>query len=301
MSKIYKNTYFSHDHYAREDQKIKNMLTHFRKESEDKAKAAVCVFWWIIEDMHKEDYFADRLETYADNYRCSVEFLKSILNDFDLFHIEDNCYVSERVKKNLKEQKERKIKAQKAAYFRWKKEYPPKEEEPEEVDNEVVDKIINLFKEEFNKEEQIVSVENREKIYKITRKNALTLEHWKKIFHTAKRGWNIDGKNKKPSFEIILNKWDNFANDDYYLAPDTSGIEQAKKKEAEEAERRRRQEQESKQAYLAEKEAVNNAKSAIAFLNKYFCLPKNALTSSKIVKELSAKYGFTIKELLQAR
>ena len=53
--KNYKETYFQHDRYARQDPKIKSMLVHFRKESEDKAKAAVCVFWWIVEDMHIDD------------------------------------------------------------------------------------------------------------------------------------------------------------------------------------------------------------------------------------------------------
>ena len=92
--KIYKETYFQHDRYARQDPKIKSLLVHFRKISEDKAKAAVCVFWWIIEDMHIDDYPINKLEAIADDYRCDIDFLKSILEDFDLFRIEDGCYVS---------------------------------------------------------------------------------------------------------------------------------------------------------------------------------------------------------------
>ena len=112
--KIYKETYFQHDRYARQDAKIKGMLSHFRKESEEKAKAAVCVFWWIVEDMHTDDYPVNKLEVFADDYRCSVEFLKSILENFELFHIENDCYVSNRVLRNLKEQEEKSEKARKS-------------------------------------------------------------------------------------------------------------------------------------------------------------------------------------------
>ena len=146
MTIVYKNTYFPHDHYMREDNKIKAMLAYYRKESEYKAQASVCIYWWIVEDMHKDAFPVKSLSTFADSYRCDVEFLKEILENFGLFRIEDDCYVSDRVLKNLKEQKEKREKARKAAYFRWKKEYPPKEEternsestdSDEEIDNEI--------------------------------------------------------------------------------------------------------------------------------------------------------------------
>ena len=85
---IYRS-YFSHDVFARQDAKIKNLLLHFRKESNLKAQAAVCIYWWVIEDMHADDYPIDKLDVFADDYRCDVDFLKSILEDFDLFRIED--------------------------------------------------------------------------------------------------------------------------------------------------------------------------------------------------------------------
>ncbi|MDD3238242.1 MAG: hypothetical protein PHV37_09125 [Candidatus Gastranaerophilales bacterium] len=111
--------FFSHDLYAREDIKIKRMLYFFRKESEDKAKAAICVFWWIIEDMHKDSYKIAELDMHADDYRCDIEFLKSILEDFELFRIEDDCYVSDRVMRNLEYQTEQADKNSKAAEVRW--------------------------------------------------------------------------------------------------------------------------------------------------------------------------------------
>lgn len=117
---IYK-PYFSHDIYARQDAKIKNMLLHFRKESNLKAQAAVCIYWYIVEDMHKDDYKISDLEAYADDYRCDIDFLKSILEDFDLFRIENDCYISDRVLRNIEEQSEKSKKSKAAANKRWNK------------------------------------------------------------------------------------------------------------------------------------------------------------------------------------
>lgn len=117
--KVYKETYFQHDHYARQDPKIKKMLAHFRKTDENTAKASICVFWWVIEDMHTNDYPVTSLEAFADDYRCDINFLKSILEDFDLFRIENDCYVSDRVLKNLEEQEEKAKQKQSAANVRW--------------------------------------------------------------------------------------------------------------------------------------------------------------------------------------
>lgn len=117
--KNYQDTYFQHDRYARRDPKIKALLTHFRKESEEKAKAAICVFWWIVEDMHLDDYPVDELNVFADDYRCDVDFLRSILNDFGLFRIENNCYVSDRVLRNLEEQARKAEQKAVAANIKW--------------------------------------------------------------------------------------------------------------------------------------------------------------------------------------
>ena len=117
--KNYQDTYFQHDRYARRDSKIKALLTHFRKESEEKAKAAICIFWWIVEDMHLDDYPVDKLDVFADDYRCDVDFLRSILNDFNLFRIENNCYVSDRVLRNLEEQAKKAEQKSIAANTKW--------------------------------------------------------------------------------------------------------------------------------------------------------------------------------------
>ena len=232
--KIYKEKYFPHDRHARQDPKIKKMLMHFRKNSELQAQAAVCIYWWIVEDMHTDDYPVNNLDAFADDYRCDVEFLKSILNDFDLFRIENNCYVSDRVLRNLQEQQEKSDKARAKAEKRWqgkkKPDEAPSEPDDIQIDDELVNSIIQIYNSEFKKS-QIVGKTTREKIYKITKENNVTNEIWQKVFENAKRGWNIKGENKKPILKNILENWDAFASDDYYLVPDIEAQEKAQEEE----------------------------------------------------------------------
>ncbi len=223
--KIYKEKYFQHDRYARQDPKIKNMLSYFRKTSEEKAKSAVCVFWWIVEDMHTDDYPINNLDAFADDYRCDVDFLKSILEDFNLFHIVDNCYVSDRVLRNLKEQEEKSEKARKKALKRWGAAKPDKP--VQEINDDFINSIIQIYNSEFKKS-QIIGKETKDKIFTITKENNLTAEIWQKVFSNAKRGWNIKGENKKPCLKNILENWDSFASDDYFLAPDEKAEQQQK-------------------------------------------------------------------------
>jgi len=303
--KNYKETYFQHDRYARQDPKIKSMLVHFRQISEDKAKAAVCIFWWIIEDMHIDDYPINKLDVFADDYRCDVNFLKSILEDFDLFRIQNDCYVSDRVLRNLKEQEEKSEKARAKAAKRWNKgENPEPEQIVQEIDDELVNSIIQIYNKEFKKT-QIIGKENREKIFKITKENKLTLEIWQKVFSNARRGWDIKGEHKKPNLKNILDNWDAFASDDYYLAPDYEAMEADKQaqKEAEEKAKEdvRIQIQKEQEEIEKEKSEICDAASAIKFLNKHNRLPAAFLHNSNTVKEYMTKYGFTIEELLAAR
>lgn len=241
--KLYKETYFQHDRYARQDPKIKNLLVHFRKISNEKAQAAVCIFWWIVEDMHTDDYPVNKLDVFADDYRCDVEFLKSILEDFDLFRIEGDCYVSDRVLKNLKEQEEKSERAKAKAAKRWQGKKSPNEApaEPDniQIDDEFVNSIIQIYNSEFKKS-QIVGKATREKINKITKDNNLSTDIWQKVFKNAKRGWDFKGENKKPHLKNILENWDAFASDDYNLAPDIEADEIKKEKEKQQDEHARK-------------------------------------------------------------
>ena len=319
--KIYKETYFQHDRYARQDAKIKGMLSYFRKESEEKAKAAVCVFWWIVEDMHTDDYPVNKLEVFADDYRCSVDFLKSILEDFELFHIENDCYVSNRVLRNLKEQEEKSEKARKSVQKRWdkhKKDTPAEGvnegEKTEslkplnEYDEDIVLSIIQIYNKKFKKS-QIVSNENKARIFKIHTENHLTLDDWQKVFSNAKRGWDIgDKKNVPPNLKKILDEWDSFASDDYFLAPDRDAIAEKKKEEelqkeikARETELADKKREEEREAAF---QAIHDKITAFEYIVKYCpsvmakTLTKTFLANNPTIKPLAKQYDFTIDEFI---
>lgn len=309
--KIYKETYFQHDRYARRDPKIRSMLAHFRKESELKAQAAICIFWWIVEDMHVEDYPIDKIEVFADDYRCDVDFLKSILEDFELFRKDKDCYISDRILRNIEEQKKISEQKRKAAGVRWKNKdknkegmLPDAQEAGNEIDTEFVNAVIQIFNSEF-KRTQIVGKENRERIDKITKDNNLTLEIWQAVFGNAKRGWDIKGEHKKPNLKNILDKWDLFASDDYFLAPDYESLEKEKKeKEAQEArlkeEERIKSEKEAQEMQKC-RDGICDAKSAIFYLNKYWKVSEESLKNLKTVKDYMQQYNFSVKDILAAR
>ncbi len=313
--KIYKETYFQHDRYARQDPKIKSMLVHFRKESEQKAQAAVCIYWWIVEDMHTDDYPINKLEVFADDYRCDVNFLKSILEDFELFHVENNCYVSNRVLRNLKEQEEKSEKARKSAQKRWgkhKKDTPAEGEVKQlpEYDEELVLSIIQIFNKEFKKS-QIVSKENKAKIFKIHIENKLSIDDWKKIFSNARRGWDIgERKNVKPNLKTILAEWDSFASDDYFLAPDREAAaekkereERAKRQEEIERAKRNQQDDRKRKEYF---NAVNNKEKALEFLYKYaiglkslYKTDRRYITNNTDFKHFNEAFGLTAEDVIE--
>jgi len=303
MSRNIYKTYFSHDIYSRQDQKIKNMLVHFRKESNMKAQAACCIFWWIVEDMHADDYPIDKIDVFADDYRCDVEFLKSILEDFGLFKIENGCYISDRVLKNIAEQEEKSEKAKKKAAKRWNNR--PKTPEEIQFDTDFVNQVITIYNTEFKKT-QIVSNENRQRIDELSKSNKITLEIWQQVFENARRGWDFqDGKNKQPNLKTILDKWDLFASGDYYLAPDREKIkrnkEAAEREKAIQEEADRIQREKDQAEYEAERAAICDAESAIAFLNKRVPFPPNMLARSSMFKEYQELYGITCEDVISAR
>ena len=133
----------------------------------------------------------------------------------------------------------------------------------------------------------------------------MNLEIWQRVFHNAKRGWDINGEIKQPSLKNILDGWDLFASDDYYLAPDYESIEEEKQQKLNAANAVK--EEETKQVicdyneYLKSKEAICDAQSAIEHLNKFMKIPDTFLNNSTVARDLMKKYKFTINDILSAR
>ena len=323
--------YFSHDIGTKSDEKIIRLMFDFRKNKSDFsesvsrdliAHAAYGIYWEIIEYLHENSLNIDEVDMLADELRIDSDILKRILNNYDLFKIQDGKFISERVLRNLKLQEEKSEKARASANKRHnrgkgKEEAAPQQEAaPEEptpeYSEELVMSIIQIYNKKFNKS-QIVSNQNKEKIFNIHTKNKLSLEVWERIFANAKRGWDIgDKKNVPPSLKKILEEWDSFASDDYFLAPDREALarlkaeqekqEQLKKEEEyRQLEAERIENQKKNQIRQEKYEAVDNKEAALDFLYNY--LPVIAheqfVRNSRDFKEFSKKYDISIQEAME--
>lgn len=193
--------YFSHDIGSRGDIKIKRLLHDFGYEGYG-------IYWAIIECLHENELFESDIEVLADDLKISKENLEKVLKT-DLFVWENGKIFSKRVKQNLALQQEKAEKARKSAFARFKKD-------------DFSQSVIKIYEKIFGKE-IVLSTENRDLIKELSRKNSISLEIWEKVFQNAKRGWNLsNGSHKTPSLKTIFENWDSFANDDYYLAPDST-------------------------------------------------------------------------------
>ena len=136
------NRYFPHDIEASSDEKFTVMNYFFRRIQEnnldrfiDKSLlpyAAYGLFWKTVEHLHKHTIQADKLCFLADEWRIDEDFFKLILENFNLFEIKDNHYISKRVLKNLEEQKKRSQIARDRVNKRWNNQQENKVERTEE-------------------------------------------------------------------------------------------------------------------------------------------------------------------------
>jgi len=107
--------YFSHDYNARFDEKIKLLI---RKHS----MLGYGCYWAIIEDLYNNaNALRTDYEGIAFELRITIEQAKSIINDFDLFVIDGDCFGSLSVERRLNERNEKSNKARESAFNRWNK------------------------------------------------------------------------------------------------------------------------------------------------------------------------------------
>ena len=105
--------YFSHDYNARNDHKIKRLISKH-------GYLGYGLFWAIIEDLYQNnnniqlDY-----ETLSYDYRADETTLKSIILDFDLFVIENNSFGSISIQNRLDKRNEKSKTARDNAKKRW--------------------------------------------------------------------------------------------------------------------------------------------------------------------------------------
>lgn len=107
--------YFSHDYNTRNDFKIKKMIMKL-------GYTAYGVYWALIEDLYNNDNkIIFDLELLAYDFREDESMINSILNDFDLFTIDNGYLSSESIARRLELRDAKSEKARDNANKRWSK------------------------------------------------------------------------------------------------------------------------------------------------------------------------------------
>ena len=79
------------------------------------------IFWAVLELLFKEEnkLCIDDYEPLAYSLQCDADKLKSVVEDFDLFVIEDGCFYSKRLNNHIEEINNKSNKAKENAAKRW--------------------------------------------------------------------------------------------------------------------------------------------------------------------------------------
>lgn len=108
--------YFSHDYSARSDEKIKNLIYDFGFEGYG-------IYWALIEELYQN---ANALRTnykrIAFDMRVDENVIKSIVENYELFIIENEHFGSLSVQRRLDMRNEKSNKARESAQKRWIKD-----------------------------------------------------------------------------------------------------------------------------------------------------------------------------------
>ena len=109
-----KKTYFNHDSNSFTDIKIIKMRSKLGIESYG-------IFWALLELLFAEEnkLCVDDYSVLAFSLQCDPKILKQVIEDFDLFVIEDGCFYSKRLNKQIEDINNKSNKAKESASKRW--------------------------------------------------------------------------------------------------------------------------------------------------------------------------------------
>ncbi len=106
--------YFPHDYNARGDEDLVKLRANMDWQG-------VGLYWAIIEKLHENGGVLSRdYNLLAYDLKAEPELIKKMVEEFDLFILNEKNFENERVNRNLKAQEQKSKKAQKSANRRWK-------------------------------------------------------------------------------------------------------------------------------------------------------------------------------------
>ena len=109
-----KKTYFNHDSSARNDIRIIKLRASLGYEGYG-------IFWSVLELLFAEEnkICTNQYEILAYGLQCDADKLKAVIEDFDLFVIEDGCFYSKRLNNQIDEINNKSNIAKENAKKRW--------------------------------------------------------------------------------------------------------------------------------------------------------------------------------------
>jgi len=109
-----KKTYFNHDSSARTDLRIIKLRAKLGYEGYG-------VFWALLELLFTEEnkLCVNDYSEIAFGLQCDPKMLKQVIEEFDLFTVEDDCFYSKRLNKQIEEINAKSNKAKENASKRW--------------------------------------------------------------------------------------------------------------------------------------------------------------------------------------
>ena len=109
-----KKTYLQHQSNSFTDIKVIKMRSKLGME-------AYGIFWALLELLFNEEnkLCIDDYSVLAFSLQCDEDKLKSVIEDFDLFVIEDGCFYSKRLNEHIDTINSKSIKAKESASKRW--------------------------------------------------------------------------------------------------------------------------------------------------------------------------------------
>ena len=109
-----KKTYFPHDSNARNDIKLIKVRSKYGYEG-------FGIYFALVELLFTENnkLCVDDYEALAFSLQCDSNILKQVIEDFDLFVLEDGCFYSKRLNNHIEDINKKSIKAKESASKRW--------------------------------------------------------------------------------------------------------------------------------------------------------------------------------------
>lgn len=143
-------SYFSHDSNARNSDKLIKVRM-------DLGAEGYGIYFMILERLREEDNYKSKKDykMIAFDLRVEVEKVEQVINNYDLFVIEDDVFYSNSFLERMTIKDSKRLKAQKAVNERWEKEKEKKEQDKYERNTDVLqtynERNTDLYKEKKRK------------------------------------------------------------------------------------------------------------------------------------------------------